>query len=276
MSAFATAGAFALEEFSISKSDKWLFGVQGGLDWAMTDKTQLRLGVGYYNFKGIEGTRETDPPPKGSLAATTPYQLSQYPAAIRQKGNTLINLNDPTSTAAPVWGLASKFHPINVTAGVSFTQFDPLQVGLTLDYVKNGGFDLADIQRRAGTTTLGDLAEKNTGLQLRFQVGSLKFGERGSWNAFFAVRRFDRDAWVDAFTDTTWHLGGTNYSGHSLGGNYAFDNNTSLGFRWTSTRNLDDKRRFLSVPADPTSLSGNLSSAPMKIDVLQLELNTRF
>jgi hypothetical protein len=276
MYAFGTVGAFPLEEFSLSKGDKWLYGAQAGVDWALGDKTQLRVGVGVYDFKRVEGVRETDPPPKGALASTTPYQTSQYLASIRQKGNTLINLNDPTSTAAPVWGLASKFKPINITAGVTFSHFDPLQVGVTLDYVKNSGFDLADIQRRAGTTALNDLAEKNRGLQLRLNFGSLKFGERGSWNSFFALRRFERDAWVDAFTDTTWHLGGTNYSGFSLGGNYAFDNNTSFGLRWTSTRNLDDKRRFLAVPGDPSSLSGNLSSAPLKIEVLQLELNTRF
>lgn len=276
MYAFATLGAFPLEEFAVSKSDKWLYGAQAGLDWALGDKTQLRVGIGYYDFKRIEGVRETEPAPKGALAGTVPYQTSQYPASIRQKGNTLINLNDPTNAGAPVWGLASKFHPVNITAGMSFSQFDPVQLGVTFDYVKNSGFDLADIQRRAGSSALSDLAEKNKGLQLRFQIGSLKFGERGSWNSFFALRRFERDAWVDAFTDTTWHLGGTNYSGFSLGGNYAFDNNTSFGLRFTSTRNLDDKRRFLAVPGDPTSLSGNLSSAPLKIDVLQLELSTKF
>ena len=276
MFAFASVGAFPLEEFSISKGDKWLYGLQAGFDWSIGSHTQVRLGLGLYDFKKIEGVRENDPRPTGNAAATTPYQLSQYPTSIRQKGNTLINLNDPTSTAAPVWGLASKFKPINITAGLSFTQFDPVQLGMTVDYVRNGGFDLADIERRAGTSTVGDLAEKNTGLQVRLSAGSIKLGEKGTWNAFFATRRFERDAWPDAFTDTSWHLGGTNYSGYSLGGSYFFDNRTSLGLRWTSTKQLDDGKRFLAVPGDPSSVSGNMSSAPLKIDVLQIELNTRF
>jgi hypothetical protein len=49
-----------------------------------------------------------------------------------------------------------------------------------------------------------------------------------------------------------------------------------VGLRWTSTRNLDDGRRFLSISGDPTSLTGNVSSAPLKIDVIQLEVNARF
>ena len=100
--------------------------------------------------------------------------------------------------------------------------------------------------------------------------------ERGDWNAFVALRKFERDAWVDAFTDTTWHLGGTNYKGYSLGGAYTLDHNTNFGLRWTSTRNLDDGQRFLAVPGDPTSVSGNLSSAPLKIDVIQVEVSSKF
>jgi hypothetical protein len=113
-------------------------------------------------------------------------------------------------------------------------------------------------------------------LQARFTVGSKSMSEKGSWNSFFAMRRFDRDAWVDALTDTTWNLGGTNYKGYSVGGAYAFDRRSTVGLRWTSTRNLDDGRRFLSIPGDPTSLTGNVSSAPLKIDVIQLEVNARF
>lgn len=274
--AFATAGLFPLEEFAVSKADKWLYGLQLGADMAIGNYTQLRLGVAYYDFHNIEGERETTPPPTGSLAGTVPYQLSQYPTSARLKGNTLINLNDPTSTAAPVWGLASKFTPINLSAAVTFSHFNPLQIGLTMDYVKNSGFDLAEIARRAGTPALGDLADKTKGLQLRAQVGTARLAERGDWNAYVALRKFERDAWVDAFTDTTWHLGGTNYKGYSLGGAYTLDRNTNFGIRWTSTRNLDDGRRFLAVPGDPTSVSGNLSSAPLKIDVIQVEVNSKF
>ncbi len=273
---FAIAGAFPLEEFALTRGDKWLYGIQVGADWAVTAKTSLRFAAGLYDFHNIEGVRETEPPPTGPRAGTVPYQSSQYPSGVRQRGNTLINLNDPTSTAAPVWGLASRFRPFNLTAGVTFSQFEPITIGITADYVKNSAFDLADIRRRAGTDAVNDLVNKTTGVQLRAQVGSLRLTERGNWQAFFALRKFERDSWLDAFTDTTWHLGGTSYKGFSLGGGYAIDRSTWLGLRYTSTRNLDDGQRFFSVPGDPTSISGNLSSAPQKVDVIQVEVNTRF
>lgn len=274
--AFANVGAFALQELELTNSDKWLLGAQLGVDWALGARTHLRVGAAIYDFRNIEGVRETGPAPTGALAGTVPYQSSEYRVGARLRGNTLINLNDPTSTGNSVWGLASKFRPLNLTAGLSFAQFDPVQIGLTLDYVKNSAFDLADIQRRSGSALVADLANKTTGVQARLQIGSKTMSGRGSWSTFFALRQFERDAWVDALTDTTWNLGGTSYKGYSLGGAYAFDRRSTIGLRWTSTRNLDDGRRFLSNPSDPTSVSGNLSSAPLKIDVIQLEVNSRF
>jgi len=273
---FAVAGAFPLEEFAISNKDKWLLGGQVGLDWAADANWQLRAALGVYQFRNVEGTRESELPPTGPLAGVSPYQLSQYPASVRQKGNTLINLNAPLSTASPVWGLASKFRPVNLTVGVVAKHFAPYQVALGLDVVKNTAFDAADISRRAGTDAVSGLKDKTLGLQARLSFGSAQLQSRGDWQGFVTYRHFERDAWVDAFTDTTWHLGGTNYKGFSIGGQYAFDNKFTLGLRFTSSRNLDDGVRFLAIPGDASSVSGNLSSAPLKIDVLQLEANMRF
>lgn len=273
--AFGTLGGFVLQEQQLG-GGKWLVGGQLGGHWDLEGKTQLTLAAGMYDFLHVEGVAETSPPPSGALAGTVPYYASQYPVGARLRGNTLINLNDPTNTGAPVWGLASKFRPFNLSAALNFDQLSPVHVGVTLDYVKNSAFDVADIERRAGTTAVADLANKTTGLQARMQLGSRNLEQRGDWSTFFALRRFERDAWVDALTDTTWNLGGTNYQGYSLGGSYAFDRHATLGVRWTSTRNLDDGRRFLSVPTDPTSVTGNLSSAPLKIDVIQVEVNAKF
>jgi len=276
MLAFANLGAFALQELELTTSDKWLLGAQIGVDWTLAERTRLRLGAAVYDFRHIEGVRETRPAPAGASAGTVPYYSSEYRAGARLRGNTLINLNDPTNTGSPVWGLASKFRPVNLTAGLTLNQLDPVQLGVTFDYVKNSAFDLADIQQRGASAALADLADKTSGLQARFQIGSRSVGERGTWTTFFALRKFERDAWVDALTDTTWNLGGTSYKGYSIGGSYAFDRRSTIGLRWTSTRNLDDGRRFLADPLDPTSTSGNLSSAPLRIDVIQLEVNTRF
>ena len=268
--AFATAGAFALEEFNLGARDKWLLGLQVGADWALSNATGLRVGLALYDFRHMEGVRESTPKPSGAADGSTPYFGSAYPASVRSKGNTLINLNDPTSTAAPTWGLASKFRPINLTAALTLKQFDPLRVALSVDWVKNSAFDGDDIERRAGDSRVRDVLATTTGLQARLQVGDAALAERGQWQAFGALRKFERDAWIDGFTDTTWHGGGTNYQGFTLGGHYAFDRNTSIGLRWTSTRNLDDRVLTTTFP------QGTLSGAPLKLDVLQLDLNARF
>jgi hypothetical protein len=275
---FATAGVFPLEELNLSSQDKWLVGAQVGGEIDLARGVQFKLGLAAYDFRHIEGRRETSPPPSGPRSGATSYFASQYPTSLRLKGNTLINLNDPTSTAAPTWGLASKFRPVNLTASL---QLDagvlPVPVGLTLDLIKNTGFDLPDIQARAGVSEpLATLRDKTSAAQARVQVGAPRLARRGDWQAYTAWRLVQRDAWVDGFTDTTWHLGGTNYKGWSLGGHLGLDRNFWLSARWTSTRNLDDGVRFLAVPNDPTSLSGNLSSAPLRIEVLQLDLNARF
>lgn len=274
-SLFATAGVFPLEELNLSTKDKWLLGAQVGGEIDLARGVQFKLGLAAYDFRHMEGQRETSPPPSGPRSGATNYFASQYSAGLRLKGNTLINLNDPTSTAAPTWGLASKFRPVNLTASLQLDGVLPVPVGLTLDYIKNTGFDLKDIEARAGVP-MTDLKEKTNAAQARLQVGTPKLSRRGDWQAFVAYRFVQRDAWIDGFTDTTWHLGGTNYKGWSLGTNVGLDRNFWLAARWTSTRNLDDGVRFLAVPGDPTSLSGNLSSAPLKIEVFQLDLNARF
>ena len=286
---FATVGAFPLEEFNTDKRDKWLFGLQAGVDLALGNHTQWRAALGAYSFHRVEGVRETALPLAASnpRAATQPYLTSQYPANVRLKGNTLINLcplsseNNANAAApcvngGPVWGLASKFLPINLTTGLTFKQFDPIEVGLNLDWVRNSAFDLADIRARAGTAAVDQLAEKTSGLQIKLNLGSPRLANAGEWSVFAALRKFERDAWLDGFTDTTWHLGGTNYKGWQLGGSYAFDRRTTLGLRLTSTRQLDDGVRVPIDAANPGVLTGTLSSATLKIDLLQIDLNTRF
>ncbi|MEJ6005709.1 putative porin [Paucibacter sp. AS339] len=277
---YATAGAFLVQELELNTRDKWLLGAQVGAEFEVAKGTQLKLGLAYYQFKNIEGQRESVPPPSGASSSSVDYFGSQYPSSWRSKGNTLININDPSSAAAPTWGLASKFKPVNFTAGLSVDALAPVMLNFSFDWVKNTGFDLADIRSRSGAS-LNDptapLLNKTTALQGRVQAGAAKLAKRGDWQGFLAYRYMERDAWVDAFTDTTWHLGGTNYKGWSLGGNYAFDRNFWLGARWTSTRNLDDGVHFLSNKLDPNSpLIGYFGSAPLRIDVIQLDLNARF
>lgn len=279
---FGIGGAFPLEEFATVKHDKWLYGAQIGVDWASSGGDwQLRAALGYYNFQNMAGVREDGPPPVNQNVGVVPYLTSQYAASVRQKGNTLINLNAPICITTPdtpgcskvaTWGLASNFRPVDLTLGVTAKLFRPYQANFDIDYVRNTGFDLAEISRRAGQDMTG-LKEKTTGYQLKFGFGMPKVKDRGDWRSFIAYRHFERDAWIDAFTDSGWHGGGTNYKGFGVGGEYAFVDNATLGLRYFSTRELDDGARYIDNTGHPV---GNMSSAPLRIDTIQLEANLRF
>jgi Putative porin len=192
---------------------------------------------------------------------------------VRLKGNTLININAPGSTANATWGLASEFRPIHLSAGLGMRVFDPYVLNFGFDWVENTAFDIAGIRQRSGLPTL-ELDGKTSGVQASVEFGKARLNLFGDWTVGATFRRIERDAWLDGFTDTTWHLGGTNYQGWQIGGLYAIDRYLALGIRYTSTRNLDDGARTTS--GNPPVTTGNLSSAPLKIDVLQVDLNAWF
>lgn len=274
---FMTGGAFPLQESSLgSSANKWLYGAQIGGHLQLSQTNSLRVGLAAYNFDGLEGAQTStylDP----NVAKTDPnYVGSEY--AWRKKGNTLFNIYPPfdqngVPTTTVVWGLASRFKPLDLTAEFTSHAFESAPITATFDFIKNTGWSHADIVRRMGSLGANfNVKPKTVALQARLNVGAPRIDKRGDWQAFLAWRRMERDAWVDAFTDTTWHLGGTNYQGYSFGGQYGIAKNTSLGGRWTSTHSLSDGQAY----QDGGNVVPNLSNAQLKIDVLQLEINTRF
>lgn len=278
---FVNAGVFPLSEFQSDAADAWLYGAQVGAIFKPDASSQFDIGLGYYDFNNIEGN--FDPMYRDTAntfsAADKSYLSSEYKKAVRQRGNTLIRINQPVAAAgsstavAPVWGLASKFRPLTLSAAYNHQGFEGLSMRISADFIHNTGFSQADIRRRAQPGANIDLAKKTNAWQARAQIGSTKQELLGDWSAYLGWRRFERDAWVDAFTDTTWHLGGTNYVGWTLGGSYYVGPRTALGLRLTSTRNLTDGRtETLSGGAEVP----NLSSIRQRVDVLQVELNSRF
>ena len=98
--------------------------------------------------------------------------------------------------------------------------------------------------------------EQTTGYKLQFLLGWPKTLVRNSWNVFFSFRHLERDAVLDAFADSDFHLGGTNAEGWIVGGSYALVDNVYL------------KARYLSAD--------EIVGPPLGIDVLQIDLNTKF
>lgn len=247
---FLTVGAFPLQEVAdntlVSAKDKWLMGAQVGLTWSLPHNSRFKIGAALYNFQNIEGIRNT---------AASPNAFDLTAPQFRQKGNSLYDIT-ATGTAfasGGPYGLVASYREFNLTAAYDIARFDPVHVVLSGDYVKNIGYDSGDIQRRTG---LPAPDAETKGFYGRAMVGMPQLQGRGDWQTFIGYKYLERDAVVDAYTDSDFHLGGTNAKGFILGGSYGIGRNTWTSLRWLS--------------------STQISGPPLSIDVLQLDFNARF
>jgi hypothetical protein len=257
---FLTVGAFPLrEDGPPSKSSRWLRGAQLGAKWQLMANSRLSFGVALYDYDNLEGRPET-------LANYQSYQLGgsatygqyEYGSGLRQKGNTLFDTAYQSDTNS-IWGLASKFRPLNLTASLDLAHFDPFHVVLTADYVKNTAFDRGEILSRTGVALTDG---KDYGYLFRLTVGMPKLKNQHDWQTTFTYRYIGSDATVDAFTDSDFGLGGTNLKGYQLGMSYAMDQNAWLSLRWLSAESIE------SFSLDPAHRFG--------VDLLQADVNVRF
>jgi hypothetical protein len=258
---FLTVGAFPLrEDGPPAKNSRWLRGAQVGAKWQLVPNTRLNFGVALYDYDNLEGRPETlaNYTLYNSILGSATYGQYEYGSGLRQKGNTLFNTAYQTDTNR-IWGLASKFRPVNLTASLDLAHFDPVHVVLTADYVKNTAFDRAEIQRRTGVNLTDG---KDYGYLYKIAVGMPKLEKRHDWQASFAYRYLGSDATVDAFTDSDFGLGGTNLKGYQLGLNYGVDQNAWLSLRWMSAESIE------SFSLNPDHRFG--------VDLLQADVNVRF
>jgi hypothetical protein len=235
-----TLGAFPLQEVELSSKDKWLFGAQGILDWDTQERYKTRFGLALYEYKSVEG--KANPTPGSTLNNFTAPQF-------RQKGNSVFNIDTDNDPNTNLFALASGFRELNLTTSVTMSHFDPWYVNVTGDIVKNIGFDKGAIRERTGV----DIKEKALGYQARLTVGRQQVRERNDWQVFATYRHLERDALLDAFTDSDFALGGTNAKGFILGGSYGLEKNAWMTARWFSSNEID--------------------GPPLSIDTLFVDLN---
>lgn len=251
LTAFATLGWFPVQEVELSTSDKYLTGAQTGVDWKLAADHRLKAGLAYYVFHHIHGQRNA--PNSTVLDYTAPQFV--------QKGNTMFDIRNDGG-ASNLFALAADYKELNLTASWDMSAFDPVHLVVTGDFVKNVGFDRQEILNRTGL----DIEPKTRGYHLKLAVGMPVVKRRGDWQFITAYKYLERDAVLDAFTDSDFHLGGTNAKGWILGGSYGLGTNTWLTLRWLSADEID-------AQSPPGSAS---AYGPLAIDVLQIDLNARF
>jgi hypothetical protein len=255
--AFHTLGAFPVEEIEPSfkfssktaAKSKWLLAYQAGFGWT-PPKTEVKVAVGLYDYQNVEGIQNT-------LVVGNDSESRKYDATapkFRQKGNSLFSLVAPGDTRDPysVLGLASKFREATLTASADFGQFDPVHVVLSGEYVKNIGFKRQEIFARTGR----DIKPETTGYQGQVLIGMPKMQKPNDWQIFAGYKYLERDAVLDAFSDSDFRLGGTDSKGYVLGASYGIAKNSWLTLKWSS--------------ADA------ISGPPFSVDLLQLDLSGRF
>ena len=239
-SPYMTFGAFPLREDNPpSNKNRWLYGIQTGVQWDLSSTTRSKFGVALYDFRDIAGRQRSDDDLTFISGAGEPaapnYRSYEYPSNLRQKGNTLFATNAPSENAnnASIWGLASKFRVLNLTASVDVANWEPVHLILTGDYAKNLAFDKNDILKRTGLNVT-DSKARNAGWQVKATLGMPRIRELNDWQVSFAYRYLGSDAVLDAFTDSDYNLGGTNHKGYVFSAAYGIDRRTSLGLRWMS------------------------------------------
>ena len=241
-SPFLTTGAFPLQQNDFTERGKWLLAGQTGVEKKNKKGVSTKIGVAYYNFKNVTGILN-DPLSPGATDWTAPL--------FQQKGNTLFNISaDPNSIkTAP----ASEFKEVNIIGTLDLGFWDPVHIILLGDYVKNIGFKKADVAER---TSNPDPAKEIEGYQYGLAIGHPSTNAPGQWQMYFYKKRLEADAVLDAFTDSDFHLGGTNAKGWILGTDVGVSKNMWLALKWMS--------------------ADEISGPPLAIDVLQVDLNARF
>lgn len=256
--------------------DKWLFAGQIGAAYH-TKRAAFSLMASYYDFENIQGKLS---PACSNEAA---YCLTDYTRpAFMQKGNTLFALRQltfpvSTDTSQPqYYGIASKFQVLDLIAKADLTVKGDFHLVLTGDYARNLGYSknavtalpiannnetcsviITDVTKnctQSGGTNI--FKSGNNAWSVQLTAGHPTVDKAWDWNASFSYLRLDPDATLDAFTNSDFHLGGTNAKGWVIGGNLGLAKNVVLSARWLS--------------ADA------VYGPPMAVDIFQLDLTTTF
>ncbi|MDH0630881.1 putative porin [Pseudomonas mosselii] len=278
LSLFGTVGAFPVQysddnatSNGLDKEDsdnKWLYGAQLGAKWALNDSNRLKGAMAYYRFDDIAGERST---PCAPWDGQPGCDSDESRPTFMQKGNTVFLLRDikpnpanPAATPQPQFvGIASEFELLDLNLVWDADLPHDFKLRSQANYVHNLAYDEGDMRKRSAGQLAnnvdenGNLKSGGDAWMLQFTLGNaLDMRKAGDWNLFAGYKRIEPDALPDGFNDSSFHLGGTNAKGYFLGGNYGLADNVYATARWLS--------------------SEAVYGAPFDIDVLQLEVNTRF
>ncbi len=294
---FLTAGAFPIfntdlnfssnQPAKFESTDKYLFAAQAGADLKLSDTLKMKLGIAYYNFDKVQGELSE---PFLPLSASDAGPTDNTRPSFAQSGNTYKPLrqiipdatnNFGTSSQFQYFGLASKFTPVVASAKLEYSGWEPAQIALHGEYIKNTAFNRLEIdpvavnnrgpvpvEETPATNTSTDPVETtaprriglfdgdDTAWTVGIKFGKLAMMKKGDWTLGAEYRYIGSDAVVDGFIDSDFGGGGSNLKGFAFTGAYALSPNASIGVLWNS--------------------NDQIAGPPLKSDYLMLDFKIKF
>jgi Putative porin len=238
---FITVGGHPLQEIALSPQDKWMVGGQLGANFRWGEGQHLRLSGAFFDYLNVTG--RLNPLDGTAFNYTAPVYERQ--------GNTYFDIANSSTGAVNLLALAAKYR----LANVNLTYELPVGryvFGVTADAVRNLGYNTARVSANVGQY----VAPRTKGYQGEFSFGHPTVLTAGAWRAVVGYRYLQRDAVIDAYTDSDFHWGGTDARGYYVVGDYGLANRVWMRLRYLSSNAIDG----------PT----------LGIDTVQLDLNTRF
>jgi len=236
---FLTVGAHPIQEITFTTHDKWLVAGELGTNLRWGEGQNLRLAAGFYDYFYVTG--RLNPPESTVNNFTAPQFLRQ--------GNTYFDISNTPGT--DLFALAAKYRLANVNA----TYILPVgryTFAAVADAVRNLGYNTADVSANVGTYT----APRINGYQGELSFGNPNIDTFGAWRGGVGYRYLQRDAVIDAYTDSDFHFGGTDATGYYLIGELGLASKVWMRVRYMSSNAIDGPQ--------------------LAIDTVQVDLNTRF
>ncbi len=240
---FFTVGGQQLQEIEFSPQDKWLAGGELGTNLRWGESQKLRVSGAFYDFFNVTG--RLNPADQPGLYNYTAPQFLRF-------GNTLFNIANNPSNTTQLYALAAKYRLVDVNATYTF-DVGRFTLGVTADAVRNFGYNAAAVEANTGYY----VAPRTKGYQVEASFGDPTVMRAGAWRVVVGYRYLQRDAVIDAYTDSDFHyFGGTDATGYYLSGEYGVAHNVWLRLRYLSSNAIDGPK--------------------FGVDVVQLDMNTRF
>src|SRR5262249_31774507 len=151
-----------------------------------------------------------------------------------QKGNTLFDIRNDADTGTNLFALAAEYRIANANLTLDLG-FGETHVILGAEFVRNLGWDSQDVFALTGS----QIETRADGYEASVTVGHATLAAPGRWRAFMAYRYLERDAVLDAFTDSDFHLGGTDAKGYQVGFDLGLSRGAWLRLRYLTANEID-------------------------------------